>query len=943
MEPEEPVGTLAEPLVESAKSTPPEQPLLKGSIKGWKVCVIDAFSLIFQVFHAIPEMTSPQGEPVNAVYGFIRDVLQLLETQRPDALICAFDLPGPTFRHEMYDNYKADRGSMPEELAAQLPKIQEVLEALGIPVLSSPGFEADDVLATVARLCNELEAECLIVSGDKDCRQLITARVSIYNIRKDAIYDAESLDADWGIRPDQVIDFQSLVGDKVDNVPGVPLIGPKIAKELLAQYDNLDTVLENAENVAGAKRKQNLVEFRDEALLSRKLVTLDTNVPIEPDWNASVVGGVDHARVKELFQGFGFRSLGQRVEELDGYGRDNSTPKEKIATNYQTIDTLEKLKQLVEHLSQQSILSVDTETTSISPRAAEIVGYALAYKPGEGYYVPVRGPAGSTLIDPAAAAELLRPLLENPAIAKIGQNLKYDIVVLLSANIRLAGVTFDTMVASYLLDSGERSHNLDQLALRYLDHETSKIESLIGKGKNQKCMDEVPVEDVAPYAAEDADLPLQLQPLLSERLKSQGLDELNENVEVPLIGILAEMEHLGVCVDVERLGELSQQYGKRLHGLSVEIEEMAGHPLNIASPKQLRQLLFEELGLPVVKKTKTGPSTDASVLDELASLHPLPAKIVEYRQFSKLLNTYIDALPEMVHPTTGRVHASFNQVVAATGRLSSSNPNLQNIPIRTAEGREIRSAFRAGQEGWKFLAADYSQIELRVLAHICGDLTLCEAFANDEDIHALVASQVEGVDQADVTSDMRRRAKAVNFGIIYGQSPFGLAKALDITQEEATDFIESYFASYPGVLDFFADTLTKCREQGYVTTLLGRRRAIQGVRPVPEGLREEKTGALRQLNMPERTAVNTVIQGSAADLIKLAMIGVHRRLKDEPLPAKMILQIHDELVFEVEPNAIDTLAKLVVEEMSQVYPLDVPLKVDVKFGDNWAECEPWDG
>ncbi|NOY28725.1 MAG: DNA polymerase I [Planctomycetes bacterium] len=927
-----------EPLAESAEPTPPEIP----SIQGWKVCVVDAFSLIFQVFHAIPEMTSPQGEPVAAVYGFVRDILQLLENQRPDALVCAFDLPGPTFRHEMYDAYKADRGSMPEELASQIPKIREVLEALGVPVLSCPGFEADDVLATVARCCDQLEADCLIVSGDKDCRQLLTNRVTIYNIRKDAVYDATSLEADWGVRPDQVIDFQSLVGDKVDNVPGVPLIGPKIAKELLAQYDNLDAVLENAENVAGAKRKQNLMEFRDEALLSRKLVTLDTKVPIEPDWDAARVGGVDHARVKELFQGFGFRSLGQRVEELDGHGRD-STPKEKVETNYQTVDTLEKLDQLIGELSKQTLISVDTETTSVSPREAEIVGYALAWKLSEGFYVPVRGPVGETVLDEKLVADKLRPLLENPAIAKIGQNLKYDIVVLRSADIRLAGVTFDTMVASYLLDPGERSHNLDQLALRYLDHETTKIDSLIGKGKNQKRMDEVPIAEVAPYAAEDADIPLQLQPLLAERLASQSLDELNETVEVPLISILAEMEYLGVCVEVERLAELSERYGKRLQGLAVEIEEMAGHPLNIASPKQLRQLLFEELGLPVIKKTKTGPSTDASVLDELASRHPLPAKIVEYRQFSKLLNTYVDALPEMVHPTTGRVHASFNQVVAATGRLSSSNPNLQNIPIRTPEGREIRSAFRAGPTGWKLLAADYSQIELRVLAHLCSDLTLCEAFANDEDIHALVASQVEGVDQADVTSDMRRRAKAVNFGIIYGQSPFGLAKALDISQDAATEFIESYFASYPGVLDFFADTLTKCREQGYVTTLLGRRRAVQGVRPVPAGLREEKTGLLRQLNMPERTAVNTVIQGSAADLIKLAMLGVHRRLKTDPLQANLILQIHDELVFEVEPDAIDSLAKLVVEEMSQVYPMEVPLKVDVKFGDNWAECEPWEG
>jgi len=457
-------------------------------------------------------------------------------------------------------------------------------------------------------------------------------------------------------------------------------------------------------------------------------------------------------------------------------------------------------------------------------------------------------------------------------------------------------------------------------------------------------MDEVPVADVAPYAGEDADLPLQLQPLLQARLDQEGLTRLNEDLEIPLLEILGDMEFLGIHVDTDRLAKLSKQYTARLHELSAEIEEMAGHPLNIASPKQLAQLLFTELGLPVLKKTKTGASTDASVLEELADKHPLPAKIVEHRQYSKLLNTYVNALPEMVHPETGRVHTSFNQVVAATGRLSSNNPNLQNIPIRTAAGREIRSAFRAGPDGWKLLAADYSQIELRVLAHFTSDPTLCQAFANDEDIHALVASQVEGVDLADVDSDMRRRAKAVNFGIIYGQSPFGLAKSLGISQEEAAEFIETYlyFARYPGVLDFFTKTLTECRELGYVTTLLGRRRAVQGVRPVPQGFREEKSGALRQLNLPERTAVNTVIQGSAADLIKLAMLGVHRRLQNEPLSANMLLQIHDELVFEVAPDEINPLAKLVVEEMCQVMPLAVPLKVDVKHGDNWAECEPWE-
>ena len=931
----EPQATVAETAVPGE----PRLELQSESLEGWTLYAIDSHSLIFQVFHALPEMTSPRGEPVGAIYGFVRDLLQLLETRRPDALLCAFDLPGKTFRHEIFDGYKVDRGEMPADLASQIPKIREVLAALGIPVLDSPGFEADDVLATVARQCDALGGKCLLVTGDKDCRQLLTDRVAIYNIRKDKVYDVAALAEDWGIRPEQAVDFQALVGDKVDSVPGVPLIGPKAAQELLTQYGTLEAVLDHAEEVSGAKKRQNLIDYRDDALLSQKLVRLDSEVPITPDWNAARVGSVDHERVAELFQQFGFRTLAQRAAAIDS--SPAASPAAATAAKYQLVDTPEALEKLLDELSGQKLISVDTETTDVNPRNAEIVGYSVSFEPGTGYYLPVRGPEGERVLDGKLVADALRPIFEDPAIAKIGQNLKYDLVVFRGAGIRLCGVEFDTMVASYLLDAGERSHNLDQLAARYLDHTTIKIDSLIGSGKNQKRMDEVPITEVAPYAAEDADLPLQLRPILANRLEAEGLAELNRSIETPLIKILANMEYVGVRVDPVRLGQLSEQYGAKLQALAAEIEEMAGHPLNIGSPKQLRELLFEELGLPVLKKTKTGASTDASVLEQLAEQHPLPAKIVEHRQYSKLLNTYVDALPTMIHPETGRVHASFNQVVAATGRLSSSSPNLQNIPVRTAEGREIRSAFRAGPEGWKLLAADYSQIELRVLAHFCGDETMCQAFANDEDIHALVASQVENIPLEEVTSEMRRRSKAVNFGIIYGQSPFGLAKALDISQEEAAEFIETYFARYPGVLEFFTETLETCRQQGFVSTLLGRRRAVQGVRPVPPGFREAKTGLLRQLNLPERTAVNTVIQGSAADLIKLAMIGVDRRLaKDQP-SANMLMQIHDELVFEVAADGVDQLGQLVVEEMGQVLPLAVPLKIDVKFGDTWADCEPW--
>jgi DNA polymerase-1 len=607
--------------------------------------------------------------------------------------------------------------------------------------------------------------------------------------------------------------------------------------------------------------------------------------------------------------------------------------------NYQVIDTPEQLASLVKQLSKQTLISVDTETTHVSPRCAEIVGYSFAFKPNEAYYVPVRGPAGDRVLDPESTLEALRPILENSKIRKLGQNLKYDAIVLRNYGITLAGLAFDTMIANYLLDAGGRSHNLDDLALKYLNHTTIKIDALIGKGKDQKRMDEVPVADVGTYAAEDADIPLRMHPILEERLGEVSLTELNETLEVPLIEVLADLEFTGVRVDPDRLAELSKRYGERLVVLEKEIEALAGHPLNIGSPKQLAQVLFQELGLPVVKKTKTGPSTDADVLEQLAGSHPLPKKIVEYRQYSKLKSTYVDALPTMILPATCRVHTSFNQVVAATGRLSSSDPNLQNIPIRTDEGREIRSAFVPGPPGWKLLCADYSQIELRILAHYSKDKSMCAAFDRDEDIHTLVASQVFGLPLAEVTSSQRRSAKAVNFGVIYGQSPFGLAKGLGISQEEAAQFIDGYFATYRGVAEFMVRTLDECRRNGYVSTILGRRRSIQGVRPGDQLTLLTDRPSRRPLTLPERTAVNSVIQGTAADMIKLAMLAIRRRLRDEKLQANMLLQIHDELVFEAPPEELDRLGNLVREEMRSVMPLSVPLKVDVKTGDNWAACE----
>ncbi|HPM82521.1 MAG TPA: DNA polymerase I, partial [Candidatus Anammoximicrobium sp.] len=753
------------------------------------VYAVDAFSLIFQVFHAMPEMTGPGGQPVGAIHGFARDLLDLLEKKKPDFLLCAFDAPGATFRDELFPEYKAGRKEMPADLQLQIPHIRRIVEALGIPVLEAAGYEADDVLATLARRADRAGFDCLLVTSDKDCRQLITERVKMYNIRKDQVFDAAALKADWGVRPDQVVDFQALVGDSVDNVPGIALIGPKMAGELLGKYETLEGVLDHAWEVAGEKRRDNLLRGRETALLSRQLVRLVDDLPLEFDWEAGRSGRIDLAAMEQLCQEFGFRKLADRVRRLAGTAAGDEIPEAadqrrspalsgSVAseqsdslesatdhrppitdhrlpitdhrppvtdhrspatghrtpiTDYRTVATPEALAELVRELSQQPRISVDTETTSTNPRWAEIVGYSFAWRPGLAYYIPVRAPAGDPQLDPDLVRDSLRPVLEDPGIEKIGQNLKYDIVVLRSAGIGLRGTAFDTMVADYLLAPGERNHNLDDLAKRYLDHTTIKIKELIGTGKSQKRMDQVPVPLITAYAAEDAEVPIRLAEILQRRLDGEGLSSLFRDLEMPLIDVLAEMEFNGIKVNTGRLGGLGKRFAQRMEELEGEIYELAGGQFNINSRQQLAKILFTDLNLPKGKKTKTGASTDMEVLEGLAKQHPLPAKIIAYRQYAKLQSTYVDALMSLVHPQTGRVHTSFKQDVAATGRLSSTDPNLQNIPVRTEEGREIRSAFIPGEPGWKLLTADYSQIELRVLAHFSGDQALQRAFAQDED------------------------------------------------------------------------------------------------------------------------------------------------------------------------------------------------------------------
>jgi len=928
------------------------------SLAGKLVVIVDSHSLIYQLFHALPPMTSPAGLPVATVHGFVGDLLELVRRKAPDYIICAFDLSEITFRNQLFDQYKAHREPMPDELRQQIPLIRVAVDALGIGIMECAGFEADDILATVSKQVDSAGGRCLIVTSDKDCRQLITDKVRLYNIRKNTEMGAEELLADWGIRPDQVVDYQSLVGDPVDNVPGIPLIGPRLARQLLNQCETLDRVLDNADSISGEKRKENLKTGRDRAMLSRQLVALRTDVPCIVPWSRSRFSP-DFERLDTMMDQFGFRRLRTRIAEVAGRtlpatDRGNRPEGSNISlvsqsasdhqssplpvakpwlTQYETITDLDALDNLITRLSDVTQIAIDTETTGTDPRGCELVGISIAWSPEVAAYIPIRSPEGEPSLNVSVVIERLRPIMENDRVAKIGQNLKFDIVVLRSVGLNIRGLRTDTMVADYLLHPGRRNHTLDDLSERYLGYRATAIKELIGSGKNELTMDQVPLLKVANYACEDVDIPFRIAPLVHEQLDALGLADLYRDLEIPLVEVLAEMEFNGIHVDVDHLATMSGLFATKIEALRNEIYAAAGGPLNLDSPKQLAALLFDRLGLPKVKKTKTGSSTDVDVLQTLAATHPLPARIIEYRQATKLKNTYIDALPKLVNAKTGRVHTSFRQDVAATGRLSSTDPNLQNIPIRTEEGRAIRGAFRAGPAGWLLLAADYSQIELRVLAHYSGDAALLNAYENDRDIHTRVAAEVHGIEESSVTPEMRRMAKTINFGIVYGQSPFGLAKTLAISRQDAAEYIELYFARYPGVEEFMLATMEACRRNGFVKTMLGRRRDVQGIRD----LRNADISKRRNLTEAERIAVNTVIQGSAADLTKLAMIALHRRLAVSPLNAKLLLQIHDELLFEVAPPDVEALTNMVREEMVSVAKLRVPLKVEIGVGQTWAD------
>lgn len=905
-----------------------------------KLFAIDAFCHIYQFYYAIKGLTGPDGEPVNAVYGFAR-MLQKLETEySPDYLVVAFDGPGKPERAEVFEDYKANRKPMPEALERQIPLIEELLEVHNVPRLSAENQEADDVLATLATRAAEHGLHTVIVTTDKDAEQLISERVSVLHLHKDRqeMLDPEALEQKKGVRPDQVVEAMALSGDTSDNIPGVPGIGPKTAFDLIRRYGSVDGVYEHLEEISGPKTRERLAEHRDDVRLARELVTLDRDVALQIEWGECRLGGARPEQIRRFYRALGFHSLIEQDPDpaptaaqasLFPAASEPLADREALAKDYRAVTELDDLRSVAREMSHQQLIAVDLETTSLQPRKAHIVGFAFSWAPDQAVYVPVRAPGGGHCSEQQALA-VLRPLLEGASPAKTGQNLKYDIAVLKGVGIELGGLAGDAMVASYLLSPADRSHGLDALARRHLNYDTVKIDTLIGSGADQTTMDRVPIERVTPYACEDADVALQLSERLTRELREEDLHELFTELELPLIPVLAAMEWRGIRVDTDHLRTMSEQFERQLTSLEQSIWQEAGKEFNVNSPQQLSAVMFEDMGLPVPRgrRTQTGYSTASDVLEGLKGEHRVAELVLQYRELSKLKSTYADALLQMVNPDTGRVHCSFNQTVTATGRLSSSDPNLQNIPVRTPLGRRIRAAFVPGEQDMSLLSADYSQVELRIVAHCSGDPALRRAFAEDRDIHCFVAAQVHGVPEDEVTPAMRQQAKAVNFGIIYGQTPYGLSRALGIPTGEAEQFIAGYFERYPKVREFIGQTIDRARQFGYVKTLAGRKRRIEGIR---------SRGASR--SAAERIAVNTVIQGSAADLIKRAMIRIHRELPQVSPRAAMLLQIHDELVFEVPDAKLETVREFVAASMTEALKIDVPLKVDTADGKNWAETK----
>jgi DNA polymerase I len=877
--------------------------------------LIDGSSYIHRAYHAMPGLHNTKGTPTGAIFGFTNMVIKTLKDRAPKYIAVVFDAKGPNFRHEMYKDYKANRPTMADELRLQIPYIHKVVEAYGLPSLSTPGFEADDIIAALTQKAVERGWKVIIVSGDKDLMQLVDDQVVMWDPQRDVTYDASAVEQKFGVLPEKLLDLFALMGDSSDNVPGVPGVGPKTAATLIQTYGSLQKVFDNVDEIAQKKLKESLASNRDKAFLSRDLVTLDISVPVDKSLEELVPGPQKAEMLRDLYKELEFKT----------FLKDVPATKALDFSGYCCITGKDDLLDWIETLKQYGRFAIDVETTSLEPMRAELVGVSICAEKGKACYIPVGHTYGDQL-DKKEVLELLRPILEDPRYGKIGQNIKYDMIVFKQEGIELKGVECDTMLASYLLDPTRRGHSLDDLSEQCLEHGTIKIKELIGTGKSQILFSDVDIERAVPYACEDAECTFRVAEVLCPRLETDGLTDLFRQVEVPLVDVLTDMETAGVRIDTPYLKQLSGEFAKVLETTEAEIHSMAGEVFNINSPKQLGEILFNKLGLKPVKKTKTGQSTAIDVLEELAQHHDLPRKILDYRSIFKLKSTYADALILLVNPKTGRIHTSYNQAVAATGRLSSSDPNLQNIPIRTPEGRKIRKAF-VPEPGYKLIAADYSQIELRVMAHVSGDERLREAFEAGEDIHAITAANVIGCKLSEVTPDMRRKAKAINFGIMYGMGPFKLAGQINVGLKMAKQYLQDYYQTYSGVKRYMESIPEQAALDGFVTTILGRRR------PVPELNSSNKV--IQQA--ARRVAINTTIQGSAADIIKLAMIRVHETLKRTGLPARMIMQVHDELVLEAREDVVSEVADLLKHEMETVYPLAVPVLVDLGVGDNWDE------
>lgn len=883
-----------------------------------KLYLIDGTAYIHRAYHAIRGLSNSAGLPTNAVFGFTRILLKLMKEQSPEYAAMFFDAKGPTFRHEIYRDYKANRPPMPGDMAIQIPYIKHVTAGFNLPIFEMPGFEADDLIGTLTRMAQEAGFYVIMVTGDKDFRQLVTDRAIILDPMNGKTIDADFI-RESGIEPHQLIDVMALSGDASDNIPGVPGIGPKNALSLIQSFASLNELYKNIDTITRKKQRENLIKYKDQAFLSKKLVTIKTDVFILLDPEALKVKPADNIRLSRLFKELEFREFQQ-----DFHVFSDSSNK-----SYKSIQDINSILDLIADLKSAGTFALDTETTSRNPMIANLVGLSFSMKSGEAFYIPCAHEYAGVpeQLELSAVLKLLKPVLESPDIKKIGQNIKYDWIVLARHGINLEGVMFDTMLASYLLNPSKHAHSLDQIALDFLDHKMIKYQDVAGK--NALGFASVPLEKAVPYACEDADITLMAKDVLMPKLEELGLKRLFDEVEMPLVPVLMRMEMTGICVDMEKLRTLSKAFSNQLEALESRIYEIAGEKFNIRSSQQLGNILFEKLNLPLQKKTKkkTGYSTDVDVLRVLAGHHELPALILRHRTLAKLKSTYADALIDLINPETGRIHTSYNQTVTATGRLSSSDPNLQNIPIRTDEGREIRKAF-VPKDGWYLVSADYSQVELRILAHYSDDSILIKAFEGDEDVHTRTATEVFDVIPAFITPELRRQAKTINFGIIYGMSAYGLSKQLEISQDKAKTYIDNYFARYKGVKHFMDQTIEDARITKRTSTLLGRIRLLPDINSPNRNIRQ----------FAERTAINTPIQGTAADLIKMAMIKVDSAFRERGLRSAMLLSVHDELVFEVPPDELDGVKELVKGTMEGIWALRVPLKVNVASGKNWDEA-----